>query len=97
MDEQSYPHIRAKLMLTLKWRRGRSIYSLSHEGVSEGRRGTWASGPIFVRTQASDVRWVSDVRRLGTVRTSGRARVSVESALSWARRTSGGGRSSGAS
>ena len=95
MDEQG-SHTKYELNLCCPYQEvGCPIYSLSANGSqNEGVQGLQPVGAV---TQVSVVRKASDVRRLGTVRTSGRARASVESALSWVRRTSGGGRLSGAS
>ena len=95
MDEQRLSH-KYELIQCCPYKEvGCPIYSLSANGSqNEGVQGLQPARSV---TQVSDVWKASDVRRLGTVRTSGRARASVESALSWARRTSGGGRLSGAS
>ena len=95
MDEQG-SHTKYELNLCCPYKEvGCPIYSLSATGSqNEGVQGLQPAGAV---TQAPDVQKASDVRRLGTVQTSGLARESVDSALSWARRTSGDGRSSGAS
>ena len=92
VKEQSSPRNELSYLLTLEMGRGRSIYSLSHEGVS----GREIQGQSPVCAQAvSAVRQLSVVRSLAGVWTSGGRRTSDVSSLDRCCQISGRGRSSG--